>query len=124
VDELSKELHGDARETIPAGPGKPERIDYEYRRNGTANVFMFTEPLAGWRRALVTERRTAVDWAQAVKKILDEDYPDARGVRLVMDDLNMHRRFALPGVRAHRSPPPRRAPRDSLHAQAQLAQRR
>jgi hypothetical protein len=51
---------------------------------------MFTEPLAGWRRALVTERRTAIDWAQAVKKVLDEDYPDARVVRLVMDNLNTH----------------------------------
>jgi hypothetical protein len=90
MDELSKELHGDARETIPASRGKPQRIDYEYRRNGTANVFMFTEPLAGWRRALVTERRTAIDWAQAVKKVLDEDYPDARVVRLVMDNLNTH----------------------------------
>jgi hypothetical protein len=90
MDELSKELHSDTRETIPVGPGKPKRIDYEYQRNGTANVFMFTEPLAGWRRALVTERRTAIDWAQAVKKVLDEDYPDARVVRLVMDNLNTH----------------------------------
>jgi hypothetical protein len=90
MDELSKALHSDTRETIPAGPGKPKRIDYEYQRNGTANVFMFTEPLAGWRRALVTERRTAIDWAQAVKKVLDEDYPDARVVRLVMDNLNTH----------------------------------
>jgi hypothetical protein len=84
MDELSKALRSDSRETIPAGPGKPKRIDYEYQRNGTANVFMFTEPLAGWRRALVTERRTAIDWAQAVKKVLDEDYPDARVVRLVV----------------------------------------
>jgi hypothetical protein len=90
MDELCKELHSDVREPIPASPGKPERIDYEYRRHGTANIFMFTEPLVGWRRTLVTERRTAVDWAHAVKKILDEDYPDARVVRLVMDNLNTH----------------------------------
>ena len=90
MDELSKELHGEVRAPIPASPGKPQRIDYEYRRNGTANVFVFAEPLAGWRRMLVTKRRTAVDWAQAVKKVLDEDYPDARIVRLVMDNLNTH----------------------------------
>lgn len=90
MDELCKELHSDAREPIPASPGKPRRIDYEYRRHGTANVFMFAEPLMGRRRTLVTERRTAVDWAHAVKKILDEEYPDARVVRLVMDNLNTH----------------------------------
>jgi hypothetical protein len=90
MDELSKELHSDTRKSIPAKPGKAERIDYEYRRHGTANVFMFAEPLAGRRRVLVTERRTAIDWAQAVKKVLDEDYPDAPVVRLVMDNLNTH----------------------------------
>lgn len=90
MDELCKELHGESREPIPAKPGKIRRVDSEYRRNGTGNVFLFTEPLTGWRRTFVTERRTAVDWAKAVKVVLDEAYPDAKVVRLVMDNLNVH----------------------------------
>ena len=90
MDETSKQLVGEVRVPIPPAPGRPARIDYEYERRGTANLFMFVEPLKGKRRVLVTERRTAVDWAHAVKKVLDEDYPDARVVRLVMDNLNVH----------------------------------
>jgi hypothetical protein len=90
MDEASKQLVGEVKVPIPPAPGRPARIDYEYERRGTANVFMFAEPLKGRRRVMVTERRTAVDWAQAVKKVLDEDYPDARIVRLVMDNLNTH----------------------------------
>ncbi len=90
MDETSKQLVGEVRVPIPATPGRPVRIDYEYERRGTANLFMFCEPLKGKRRVLVTERRTAVDWAHAVKKVLDEDYPEARVVRLVMDNLNVH----------------------------------
>ncbi len=90
MDETSKQLVGEVRVPIPPAPGRPARIDYEYERRGTANLFMFVEPLKGRRRVLVTERRTAVDWAHAVKKVLDEDYPDARVVRLVMDNLNVH----------------------------------
>ncbi len=90
MDETSKQLVGEVRVPIPPAPGRPARIDYEYERRGTANLFMFVEPLKGRRRVLVTERRTAVDWAHAVKKVLDEDYPEARVVRLVMDNLNVH----------------------------------
>lgn len=90
MDETSKQLVGEVRVPIPPAPGRPARIDYEYERRGTANLFMFVEPLKGKRRVLVTERRTAVDWAHAVKKVLDEDYPEARVVRLVMDNLNVH----------------------------------
>jgi len=90
MDEASKQLVGEVKVPIPPAPGRPARIDYEYERRGTANVFMFAEPLKGRRRVMVTERRTAVDWAQATKKVLDEDYPDARVVRLVMDNLNTH----------------------------------
>lgn len=90
MDETSKQLVGEVKVPIPPAPGRPARIDYEYERRGTANLFMFAEPLKGRRRIFVTERRTAVDWAHAVKKVLDEDYPDARVVRLVMDNLNVH----------------------------------
>jgi len=90
MDEASKQLVGEVKRSIPCMPGRPARIDYEYERRGTANLFMFVEPLAGRRRVRVTERRTAVDWAQQVKHLLDEDYPDARVVRLVMDNLNTH----------------------------------
>ena len=90
MDEASKQLVGEVRKPLPSLPGRPARIDYEYERRGTANLFMFVEPLAGRRRVSVTTRRTAVDWAQQVKLLLDEDYPDARVVRLVMDNLNTH----------------------------------
>lgn len=90
MDETPKQLVGEVRDPVPAAPGRTERIDYEYRRNGSANVFMFLEPLAGWRRTCVTEQRTAVDWAYQIKHLLDEDYPEAPVVRLVMDNLNTH----------------------------------
>ncbi len=90
MDEASKQLVGEVRKPLPNLPGRPARIDYEYERRGTANLFMFVEPLAGRRRVSVTARRTAVDWAQQVKRLLDDDYPDARVVRLVMDNLNTH----------------------------------
>lgn len=95
MDETSKQLVGETRKPIPIAPGRPKLVDHEYRRKGTANVFMFVEPLAGRRRVFVTERRTKVDWAQAVKRVLDEDYPDARRVCLVMDNLSTHTRGAL-----------------------------
>lgn len=90
MDESPRQLIEEAREPIAPAPGRPARIDYEYRRNGTANVFMFLEPLAGWRRTCVTEHRTAVDWALQIKHLLDVDYPEASVVRLVMDNLNTH----------------------------------
>jgi hypothetical protein len=90
MDETSKQLCSEARSPIPVGPGRPARIDYEYERNGTANIFMFCEPLKGWRKVSVTERRTMKDWAHEIKELLDVRYPDADVVCLVMDNLNTH----------------------------------
>lgn len=90
MDETSKQLVAEMRIPIPARPGHPRRIDYEYERKGAANVFMFSEPLRGWRWAPVTERRTRVDWANVVRELLEIHYPFAEVVRLVMDNLNVH----------------------------------
>lgn len=78
---------------VPIGPvcGRVERYDYEYERNGTGEIFMFNEPLGGWRRVSVRPRRTMVDWAQEVKILLEEDFPDAEKVILVSDNLNTHK---------------------------------
>ena len=90
MDEKSVQLLKETRPSISAGAGRPERIDYEYERNGTANIFLFCEPLAGWRQTRVTERRTRLDWALAIRDLLDGRYADARTVVLVMDNLNTH----------------------------------
>ena len=90
MDETSKQLVAEVQQPIPASPGRPACIDYEYERCGTANIFLFTEPLKGWRWAPVTETRTREDWAKAVRSLLNERYPQARVVRLVMDNLNTH----------------------------------
>lgn len=90
MDETSKQLVKEARLPVAARPGCEARFDYEYERNGVANVFMFTEPLAGWRHAVVTDRRTKVDWALRVRDLVDGRYPEAERVTLVMDNLNTH----------------------------------
>ena len=90
MDESSKQLIGEVHEPIPCKPGQPIRMDDEYVRNGVAEIFMEVEPLAGRRHVEVTERRTRKDWAQQIKQMLDERYPDAVKVRLVMDNLNTH----------------------------------
>ncbi len=90
MDESSKQHLKDVRKVLPMAPGKPERFDTEYERNGTSNLFIFFEPLRGWRRIDITARRTAVDWALQIRKLVDEDYPDAQTIRLVMDNLNTH----------------------------------
>lgn len=90
MDEKSVQLLKETRPSMPATPGRAERIDYEYERNGTANIFMFCEPLAGWRQTRVTERRTKPDWARALRDLLDGRYADAKVVVLVMDNLNTH----------------------------------
>jgi hypothetical protein len=90
MDETSKQLVKEARLPAAAGPGRPGLYDYEYERNGVANIFMFTEPLAGWRHAVVTDRRTKVDWAEQVRELVDVHYPDAEVVTLIMDNLNTH----------------------------------
>ena len=80
----------DIRRPIPAKPGHPQRYDGEYKRCGVANIFMFTEPLGGWRRVNVTKQRKKLDWAEQIRILLEEDYPDAEFVVLVMDNLNTH----------------------------------
>ena len=90
MDESCKQLIGEVRTPIPAAPGQPVRYDDEYVRNGVAELFMFVEPLTGWRRVSVTEHRTRQDWAAEVKSLLDVRYPNAEKVRLVMDNLNTH----------------------------------
>jgi len=90
LDEASKQLVGEAVQPIPAEPGQPERFDYEYVRNGTANLFMVTEPLLGWRAVPVTERRTAKDYAEVLRWLAEDVYPDAEAIVLVQDNLNTH----------------------------------
>jgi hypothetical protein len=95
LDELSKQLVAETRIPIPAEPGQPERVDYEYERRGTANLFLTGEPLAGHRHVTVTEHRTAVDFAKEVRDLLEVRYPHADKVVLVMDNLNTHKPAAL-----------------------------
>jgi len=90
MDETSKQLVKETRLPQPPRPGQPERVDYEYERNGTANVFMFCEPLAGRRRVAVTDRRTRSDWADQIRTLLEVHYRRAERVTLVMDNLNTH----------------------------------
>ncbi len=90
LDETSKQLVGETRTPIPASPGREVRYDHEYQRNGVANLFMIFEPLAGRRRVKVTERRTKKDWAECVREMVDEMYPEADRIVLVMDNLNTH----------------------------------
>lgn len=95
LDETSKQLVSETRTPLPAEPGQPERVDYEYERQGTANLFMAVEPLTGQRHVTVTDRRTAVEFAQVVKALLEVHYPHAEKVVLVLDNLNTHKPAAL-----------------------------
>ncbi len=96
LDEKSKQLVGEVREPLAAGPGRVvARHDYEYERKGTANLFIVCEPLAGWRHISVTERRTKVDWAHCIKELVDVYYPHAERIVLVLDNLNTHTPAAL-----------------------------
>ena len=90
MDEKPKQLIRETRTPVPCAKGRPERADYEYERNGTASVFLFVDPLRGWRRVEATERRTRLDWARQVRRLVDKDYPQARKITLVMDNLNTH----------------------------------
>jgi len=90
LDETSRQLLADARRPTPLGPGRPARRDPEYVRGGVANLFLVTEPLRGWRAALVGERRTRLDVARCVQELVDVHYPGAEKVVLVMDQLNTH----------------------------------
>ncbi len=95
MDEQPVQLIRETRHPLPAQPGQPERVDYEYERNGTAAIFLFTEPLGHWRRVSVREHRTAVDWAEEIRRLLEEDYPQAEKVILICDQLNTHTVGAL-----------------------------
>ena len=95
MDEVPKQLVAELRCPIPARSGRARRVDYEYKRNGTANLFMLFEPLAGWRRVKVTRRRTKVDWAHLVRELVEVDYPEAESIVLVMDNLNTHGKASL-----------------------------
>lgn len=90
MDELPVQLIGETRQPLPAAPGQPERVDYEYVRNGVAAVFLFYEPLVGQREVVVSDRRTRLDWAHCVKDLVDVRYPEAERIVLVMDQLNTH----------------------------------
>ena len=90
MDETSKQLLSEVREVLPVQPGHPQRVDYEYQREGVADLFMFFEPLAGNRFVQVTDHRTRKDWAYAMKTLSDEIYPLAEKIVVVMDNLNTH----------------------------------
>jgi DDE superfamily endonuclease len=95
LDEASKQLLAETREPLPLQRGRPARIDYEYRRNGTANLFMVFAPLEGRRYVKVTERRTAIDYAHMLKDIADTLFADAEKIILVQDNLNTHKPASL-----------------------------
>ena len=95
LDEFSKQLVAETRQPIPAKPGSPARHDYEYERNGTANLFMMFAPLEGWREVKVTDQHTAVDYAQVLKELSDTHFPEAKKIVLVQDNLNTHKPASL-----------------------------
>ena len=105
-DESPTQLIGEVREPIPAEPGQPERYDCEYRRNGTANLFVFLDAHKSWRHVTVTEQRTAQDFAACMRDLADTHYPDAERIRVVLDNLSTHTAGALyetfPASEAHR----------------------
>jgi len=94
-DEGTKQLLGENRTPLPMLPGTPQRYDYEYQRHGTCNLFMFFEPLQGWRHVDVTDRHTMIDYAKCLKDLVDVWYPDVACVRLVQDNLSTHKPAAL-----------------------------
>jgi len=95
MDESSKQMLKEVRRPIPVRPGRPERYDTEYERNGTSNIFMFFEPLAAKRYVDITNTRKALDWAFQIKDLVDVKYPDAKKIILVMDNLNTHNGASL-----------------------------
>lgn len=90
LDETSKQLTAETRQPMAMAPGRAARFDYEYKRNGTANLFMAFAPLEGWRHVKVTARRAAIDYAQMLKDLCDVHFPDAEIIVLVQDNLNTH----------------------------------
>jgi len=106
MDEASKQLLCDCHPAEPLAPGHPTREDYHYERRGVEALFMFFAPLRGWRRVSCRDSRTRIDWAEEIRRLLDEDFPHARKVRLVCDNLNTHDIASLyeafPAAEAHR----------------------
>ena len=94
-DEVPVQLIAETRQPLPAQPGQPERFDYEYRRNGTCNQFVWVEPLVGWRHIATTAQRTQTDFAHQMKWLVDERHPEASLIRVVLDNLNTHRPASL-----------------------------
>ena len=109
LDETSKQLIAETRTPIPMKRGRAARIDYEYERNGTANLFMLFAPLEGWRHVEVTDHHTAVDYAHVLKDLADRHFPHAKTIVLVQDNLNIHSkaRTRCPLRSVSRSPHPR-----------------
>ncbi len=95
LDESSKQLVAETRVPIPMKPGRSAKHDYEYERNGTANLFMMFAPLEGWRHVKVTDRHTAVDYANVLKDLSDTHFPAAKKILLVQDNLNTHNKASL-----------------------------
>ena len=89
-EELPYQMVAEKRTPLPPKPGRPQRYDYEYERKGTTNLFAFFEPKGGWRHLDISERRTAVDFAEAMRRLAEEHYPEAEKVRVVLDNLNTH----------------------------------
>jgi transposase len=94
-DEMPYQMVAEKRTPLPQKPGRPQRYDYEYERKGMVNIFTFFEPQRGWRHLDVTDRRTAVDFAEEMRRLVDEHYPEAEKVRVVLDNLNTHTGAAL-----------------------------
>jgi hypothetical protein len=105
MDEASKQLVRDELPPLPMSPGHPLREDYHYERRDVMAIFMFFDPIRGWRRASISESRTREDWAWQIRQLLEEDYPNARKVKLVCDNLNTHHLASLyhafPAAKAH-----------------------
>jgi hypothetical protein len=94
-DERPCQLLADTRQATPMKPGQPKRYDYEYERHGTCNLFMFCQPLAGWRQVKTTARRTKIDFAECMRELVDVHFPQAEVIRVVLDNLNTHTPGAL-----------------------------
>jgi hypothetical protein len=95
MDEASKQLLLDVEEPLPVAVGQPAREGYHYDRNGVQALFMFFDPLRGWRRVSCRDNRTRLDWAEEIRRLLEEDYPNARKVKLICDNLNTHHMASL-----------------------------
>jgi DDE superfamily endonuclease len=124
-DESPVQLTSETRHPLPARPGQPERYDCEYKREGTANLFLFVQPLRGWRHVNVTQQRTPQDFAQQMRLLVDQYFPTAERIRWVVDNLNTHTPAALYGVfppdeacpEVSKGPPDHPQARVSLHPQ-------